>query len=114
MVSAIASCKAAACTLGVLANVERVQMKAKGAHLQDERVDEGAGDAQAAVGGQRGAQRLKVVEKLIDGTVSGQHLRQLVLPLRQGIWRYGQRPPWGRDAPCVRCTRAFRQMTKRR
>ena len=33
---------------GVLADVERVQMEAEGAHLQDERIDEGARDADAA------------------------------------------------------------------
>ena len=35
----------------VLADVERVQMKAEGADLQNERIDEGAGDAQSAIGG---------------------------------------------------------------
>jgi hypothetical protein len=48
---------------GVLADVEGVEMEAEGADLEDERVDEGAGDAKAAMGGERGAQLFKIVEK---------------------------------------------------
>ena len=69
----------------VLANIERVQMQAEGAHLQDQRIDQGARNAQAAIGGQRGAQRFQIVEKLLHGAVGGQHLGQLFLPLRQRV-----------------------------
>ena len=48
---------------GVLADVERVQMEAEGAHLQDQRIDERAREAEAAVGGERCAQDLEIVEK---------------------------------------------------
>ncbi len=44
----------------VLANVERVQVKAEGAHLQQQRIDERARDAQAAIGGKRLAQGFEV------------------------------------------------------
>ena len=64
----------------MLADVERVQMQAEGAHLQNERIDERARDADAVVRCQRGAQHFKIVEKLIDRAVGRQHLRQLVLP----------------------------------
>ena len=49
----------------VLADVERVQMQAEGAHLQDERIDERARDADAAVRGQRRAQRFKIVDEIL-------------------------------------------------
>ena len=49
----------------MLADVERVQMQAEGAHLQDERIDERARDADAAVCRQRSAQRFQIVEKLL-------------------------------------------------
>jgi hypothetical protein len=104
----------------VLANVERVQMQAEGAHLQDERIDERARDAQAAILGQRGAQGFQIVEKLIDRAVGGQHLRQLLLPCASVYEVTGSGAPAGRDAAAllscssVRCTRALRQMTKRR
>jgi hypothetical protein len=46
----------------MLADIERVQMQAEGAHLQDERIDQRARNAQAALLGQRCAQRLQIVE----------------------------------------------------
>ena len=83
-------CRACGVNARVLADVERVQMEAEGAHLQDERIDERARDAQAAIGGQRGAQSFEIVEKFVHRAVGGQHLGELVLALRQGVGRDGQ------------------------
>ena len=74
----------------VLADVERVQMKPEGAHLQNERIDERARDADSAVCGKRSAQGLEIVEKILDRAVGRQRLRQFFMSARQGVGRDGQ------------------------
>src|ERR1700741_1122968 len=61
-----------------------MQMQAKGAHLQNERIDERTRNAKTFMLRQRGAQHFEVVEKLFDRTVRGQHFRQLLLSLSAG------------------------------
>ncbi len=74
----------------VLADVERVQMQAEGAHLQDQRIDQRARDAHAAIRSQRGAQRLQIVDEILHRAVGRQRLRQLVLAARQRVGHHGQ------------------------
>src|ERR1700692_2088917 len=69
----------------MLANVQRMQMEPEGAHLQNERVDERARDANSVICGKRIAQHLKVAEKILYRAVSRQYLRQLFVSARQGV-----------------------------
>ena len=71
--------------LRMLPDIQRVQMQSEGAHLQNQWVNQRARNAQPAIVCQRLAQRLQVVDELLDIAISGQHLRQLVLSLRQRI-----------------------------
>ena len=75
----------------MLANIERVEMKAEGAHLEDERIDERARDADSVVLFERRAQRLQVIDKFLDGAIGRQYLRQLVLAARERVGRDGKR-----------------------
>ena len=59
---------------GMLANVERVQMQAEGAYLEEERIDESARDANAAVRGERRAQGFEIVNEILDRAVGRQRL----------------------------------------
>ena len=102
----------------VLANIESVKMESEGAHLQDQRIDERARDADSVIGCERRAQNLKIVEEVLDRAIGRQRLGQLVVSARKRIWRHGQRsagrPGSSPLAPSVRWMRALRQMTKRR
>ena len=69
---------------GMLPNIERMQMKAKRAHLQDKWVNQRACDAQACIGSERGAQRFEIVEEFVDRGVGRKHLGELFLSLGQG------------------------------
>jgi hypothetical protein len=75
----------------VLADIECVEVKAEGADLEDERINEGAGDAQAAILFERGAQGVQVVEEFVDGAVGGEHLGELLLSLGESVGGDGER-----------------------
>src|SRR5271157_1453630 len=75
----------------MLADIESVQMQAEGAHLEDERIDECAGDANAAVGRERCAEGFDIVEELLRGAIGGQRLGELLVLARKREGRYRQR-----------------------
>src|SRR5580698_8154268 len=51
----------------VLTDVERMEMETKRTHLEDERIDQGAGDADALMRGERSAQYIEVGEEFTNG-----------------------------------------------
>ncbi len=90
----------------MLADIERMQVESEGAHLKDEWIDERARDAQACVGCQRCAQRLKIVEKDFRRAICRQRLRELFLPLGESERRNrenGDGLPSGLARECAEC-----------
>ncbi len=75
----------------MLANIQRMQMKTKRAHLQNKRINQRLRDAEAPVFSQRKAQRVKVVKKLIDRAVGLEHACELLLALRKCVRCDGKR-----------------------
>ena len=80
IVSLIASCKAAACTRACwrMSSVCRCSPKVR--TCKNERIDQRARNADAAVLRERCAQDLEIVEEILHRTIRRQRLRQLVLP----------------------------------
>ena len=84
---------------------------------RSQRIDQRARNPQPAIGGQRRAQHLQIVQELLRRAVRRQRLRQLVAVLPQRVGHHRQRLARRSPRPAasiVRCTRAFRQITNRR
>jgi hypothetical protein len=112
MVSAMASCSAVACRR-VLADIERVQVQAEGADLQNQRIDKSARDAQAALAA---SEARSVSRSSMSSSTSNRPAApgQMLLSLGERVGRYGERCGGGPGCSIVRRTRALTQMMKRR